>query len=96
MTSVDLREVEVIGNLENCLQKIISIVPRTYLLNDEPNYGFITNELNIDNCVFGLPDGTYPNGEPKYQTTDLSKLLPYLIGAIHELSAQVEELKARV
>jgi hypothetical protein len=35
------------------------------------------------------------NGEPKYYSLDYGKFTPYLVGAVKELSAQVEVLQAR-
>jgi hypothetical protein len=57
--------------------------------------GFIAHELQeiIPNAVFGEKDAINEDGTPDYQGVDTVKIIPYLVKAIQELKAEIEELK---
>ena len=95
-TSSDRRLKENIVNTESQLEKIKQIEVRdfNYIGNDKTTTGMIAQELNeiIPNVVVeGLEDfKRHP------WSIDYGKLTPYLIKAIQELSAEVEELKTKL
>jgi cytoskeletal protein CcmA (bactofilin family) len=99
----DLRLKENITDLEsaNILDKICSIRPVTFNYNELSGYdeatrsrrisGFIAQELME---VFPDMVGTIIKNEVEYYDTNLSNLNLYLVKAIQEQQAQIEELKA--
>jgi len=58
--------------------------------------GFIAHELQavVPEAVSGHKDAVDAEGNPEYQGVDASKLVPYLVSAVKELKARVEELEA--
>ena len=66
--------------------------------NTDKEWGFIAHELQsvVPECVTGKKDEKKADGTPKYQQVDTNLLIPLLVGAIKDLSLQVEKLTARV
>ena len=60
--------------------------------------GFIAHELQavVPEAVTGAKDAVDAEGNPEYQGVDASKLVPYLVSAVQELSARVKELEAKL
>jgi len=60
--------------------------------------GFLAHELQavIPNCVTGEKDAINEDGTPKYQQMDNSGVIPFLVKAIQEQQAIIEQLKAKV
>ena len=62
---------------------------------DENLLGFIAHEVQplVPEAVEGTKDGVDENGDPVYQSLAAAKFIPYLVGAIQQLSARVRELE---
>ena len=58
--------------------------------------GFIAHELQavVPEAVTGAKDAVDNDGNPSYQGVDASKIVPFLVAAVKELSARVEQLEA--
>ena len=58
--------------------------------------GFIAHELQavVPEAVTGAKDAVDTDGNPSYQGVDASKIVPFLVAAVKELSARVEQLEA--
>ena len=85
----------------NFVEKINDLRPVLYTetgSGDEDLLGFIAHEVQavIPNAVEGVKDAVDENGEPAYQMLYPAKFIPYLVGAVRELSARVEALEARL
>lgn len=57
--------------------------------------GFLAHELQdiLPGCVVGVKDAVDNSGKPDYQGVDYSKIVPYLIGCIQELTVRIENLE---
>lgn len=85
----------------NFVEKIKDLRPVLYteIANGDENLlGFIAHEVQavIPNAVEGAKDAVDENGEPVYQMLYPAKFIPYLVGAVRELTTRVEELEAKV
>ena len=85
----------------NFVEKIKDLRPVLYTetgSGDEDLLGFIAHEVQavIPRAVEGVKDAVDENGEPVYQMLYPAKFIPYLVGAVRELTARVEELEAKV
>jgi hypothetical protein len=98
----DYRMKKNITSMTGSLNKIKSLNPVNYNLIDiyeNPNplliEGFLAHELQeqIPNAVIGEKDAVNEDGSIKAQSVDLVKIIPYLVGAIKELTARVEALE---
>lgn len=79
------------------LDRILLLKPVTYTFkeNDVSCEGFLAHEMQevIPYGVAGIKDEIDINGKPKYQSVDLSKIVPHLVSAIQELKIEIEKLK---
>ncbi len=85
----------------NFVEKINDLRPVLYTetgSGDEDLLGFIAHEVQavIPNAVEGAKDAVDENGDPAYQMLYPAKFIPYLVGAVRELTARIEELEAKV
>ena len=82
------------------LEKIKALQPRTFTWNstNEQGTGFIADELKavVSAAVAGEADAVNEDGSVRPQSVDTSFLIVYLVQAIQELSAQVEELRGKI
>ena len=97
----DYRLKENIADLTGALDKVNSLQPKTFNYINRPettNEGFLAHELQeiVPQAVSGTKDGVDENGNPKYQGVDNAHLVPLLVGAIKELKANNDSLKARI
>ena len=99
----DYRLKENVSSMSGSLAKVTALNPVNYNVIDiypNPNpvvaEGFLAHELQeqIPNAVTGVKDAVNEDGSIKAQTVDLVKIIPYLVGAIKELTARVEALEA--
>ena len=69
---------------------------KVYPINPVLAEGFLAHELQeqIPNAVTGVKDAVNEDGSINAQTVDLVKIIPYLVGAIKELTARVEALES--
>jgi hypothetical protein len=89
------------SNEINFVEKIKDLRPVLYTetaSGDEGLLGFIAHEVQavIPNAVEGAKDAIDENGDPAYQMLYPAKFIPYLVGAVRELTARVEQLEAKV
>jgi hypothetical protein len=85
----------------NFVEKINDLRPVLYTetgSGDENLLGFIAHEVQsvIPNAVEGAKDAVDENGDPVFQMLYPAKFIPYLVGAVRELTARVEQLEAKV
>jgi hypothetical protein len=85
----------------NFVEKINDLRPVLYTetgSGDENLLGFIAHEVQavIPNAVEGVKDAVDSEGDPVYQMLYPAKFIPYLVGAVRELTARVEALEAKV
>lgn len=83
----------------NFVQKINDLRPVLYTetaSGDQNLLGFIAHEVQavIPHAVEGEKDAVDDNGDPAYQMLYPAKFIPYLVGAIRELTARIEALEA--
>jgi hypothetical protein len=62
---------------------------------DENLLGFIAHEVSphIPEAVEGEKDAVDAEGNPAYQSLAAAKMIPYLVGAVRDLSARIKELE---
>jgi hypothetical protein len=85
----------------NFVEKINDLRPVLYTetgSGDKDLLGFIAHEVQavIPNAVEGVKDAVDAEGDPVYQMLYPAKFIPYLVGAVRELTARVEQLEAKV
>ena len=100
-TTSDYRLKEVISPIQNSIDTILKLKPINFKwknTEDEYGQGFLAHELQeiIPLSVTGEKDAVNEDGSFKLQQVDHSKLVPYLVKAIQEQQAQIEELKAKI
>jgi len=89
------------GNIENALAKVESLTGFYYEANNtaqslgykvKPEVGLSAQDVDavMPEVVYAAPI------DPEYKTVDYPRLIPLLVEAIKELSAQVKELQAKV
>jgi hypothetical protein len=76
--------------------KSVNAVTFDWISSGQKGVGFIAHELQsvVPEAVTGEKDAVNADGSPNYQGVDASKLVPYLVKAIQELSAKVAALEA--
>ena len=93
----DYRLKEDIKPLTGAINRIASLKPSTYKLKETGFVceGFIAHELAevVPMAVTGAKDAVDSDGKPLYQAVDISKIVPILVAAIQELTAEVNALK---
>lgn len=98
-TSSDYRLKTSVEQLNDGLATIQQIKPRKWkwVSNESNGIGFVAHELQeiVPQAVTGEKDEIDDAGNPRYQGVDSSKLVPYLVAAVQELSAKVQALEAR-
>ena len=96
-TSSDYRLKESAKPLVGGLARVNALKPSIYKwkVNGSTGEGFIAHELAdvVPFAVTGDKDAVDADGKPAYQGVDLSKLVPILVAAIQELTAEVNALK---
>lgn len=94
-TTSDIRLKQDIQDLPNCLKTVLQASPKTFKWKSggQNDVGFIAQQLKmvVPNAVHSPPDND--DGTPGYMSVDPSKLIPYLVGAVHELNSVVESQK---
>ena len=99
-TSSDHRLKENVVPMEGALDKVAQLKPSRFNFiadTDRTVDGFLAHEVAeiVPNAVSGEKDAVDEEGNPMYQGIDHSKLVPILVGAIQELKAEIEQLKAQ-
>jgi hypothetical protein len=94
-TTSDARLKQDIRDLPNCLKTVLQASPKTFkwISSGQDDVGFIAQQLKVvvPNAVHAPPDND--DGTPGFMSVDPSKLIPYLVGAVHELNSVVESQK---
>jgi hypothetical protein len=96
-TNSDERRKENISLLSYGLSEVLKLTPKKFNFKiDEykkPYMGFIAQDI-----VDIIPESvqSYIDGEEQYYAMNYDNLVPILVKAIQELSAQIEELKAKL
>jgi hypothetical protein len=86
--------------IKDALGRIERLKPWRFAFKAEPERqvtGFLAHELSeiVPEAVQGARDGVDAAGEPIYQTVDLTRLVPLLVGAVQTLSARLIALETR-
>jgi carbonic anhydrase/acetyltransferase-like protein (isoleucine patch superfamily) len=96
----DYRLKENIKPLNNSINTLLKLKPCKFTWKQDKSYGegFIAHELQeiIPLAVVGKKDELDKDANPIYQGVDASRIVPYLVAAIQEQQAQIEELKAKI
>ena len=96
----DYRLKEDIAPLTSGISTIAALKPISYKwkLDQSDGEGFVAHELGevIPLALFGEKDAINEDGSIKPQGIDMTKIVPHLVAAIQELSAEIEALKAKV
>jgi len=96
-TSSDYRLKESVAPLNGGLARVNSLKPSTYKWksNGSEGEGFLAHELAevIPFAVTGDKDAVHKDGSIKSQGIDMSRIVPILVAAIQELTAEVNALK---
>jgi hypothetical protein len=101
-TSSDYRLKENVETASGGLSAVMAMRPVSYTWKSNPDlgndYGFIAHELQavVPNAVVGSKDAINDDGSIRAQQVDYGRLVPYLVAAIQELSAQVADLKSKL
>ena len=99
-TSSDYRLKNTIAPMTGALTKVQALKPVTYKWNidDEVGEGFIAHELAkvCPHAVTGEKDAVDENGNPVYQSIDVSFLVATLTAAIQEQQALITTLTVRI
>jgi len=82
------------------LIKILNPVSFNWINHESLNktYGFLAHELQevVPDAVMNEKDGVDEDGNPKYQSVDVSFTVPIIVSALKEAIAKIEELEARI
>ena len=96
-TSSDYRLKESVKPISGGLARVNALKPSAYKwkVDGSNGEGFIAHELaeTVPFAVTGDKDAVDADGKPTYQGVDLSKIVPILVAAIQELTAEVNALK---
>lgn len=101
-TTSDYRLKENVADFSGGLNAITALRPVTFKWKADPNgptaTGFIAHEVQavIPQAINGTKDAVDSNGQIIPQGIDNSFIVPYLVAAVKELTAEVEALKARL
>ena len=95
--SSDYRLKEAVQPLSSGLARVSALKPSIYKwkADGSSGEGFLAHELAdvVPFAVTGEKDAVDADGKPAYQGVDLSKIVPILVAAIQELTAEVNALK---
>lgn len=95
-TSSDYRLKQDCGRITNARERIKVLQPRRFIWNEDPTRqvqdGFFAHEVTpaVPEAVTGEKDAD------EMQMIDTSRLVPLLVAAVQELTAEVEQLRAEV
>jgi len=96
-TSSDYRLKESVKIISGGLARVNALKPSAYKwkVDGSNGEGFLAHELAevVPFAVTGDKDAVDADGKPAYQGVDLSKVVPILVAAIQELTAEVNALK---
>jgi len=98
----DYRLKENVVPLSNALQRFLLLKPyRFNFIDDGPDRtvdGFLAHEVQevVPEAAGGVKDQVDDDGNPVYQGTDQSKLVPLLTAALQEAIAKIETLETRL
>jgi len=99
-TTSDARLKHAVTPLTDALTTLAALRPVRGLWNidDSPFEGFLAHEVQqiVPAAVTGEPDALNEDGTIRPQGIDMSKLVPWLVGAIQELTARLEAVEAHV
>jgi len=100
-TSSDYRLKENIVPVIDGIIRLQQLKPSRFNFLTDPSKvvdGFIAHEVQsvVPEAVTGTKDEISPDGTPKYQGIDQSKLVPLLTAALQEAVAKIESLEARL
>ena len=99
-TTSDARLKHAVATLVGELAVIRALRPVRFrwLSNDSEGVGFIAQEVaeHVQGVVTGEPDAVDDKGRIVPQMIDMSRLVPWLVGALQTLAGQVETLTERV
>ena len=100
-TTSDYRIKENVVEMTGALDRVDQLKPSRFNFINDPDTtvdGFLAHEVEniIPEAITGEKDAVDDEGNPIYQGIDQSKIVPLLVGAIKELKAEIEELKARI
>jgi hypothetical protein len=98
-TSSDYRLKQDTEPIGGALERLGELKPIRFAWKADPSVkvdGFLAHEAQavVPEAVTGEKDEVDENGNPTYQGIDQSKLVPLLVAAVQELSAEVAALKA--
>ncbi len=99
-TSSDYRLKENVVEMTGALDRVAQLKPSRFNFiadTDKVVDGFLAHEVQsvVPEAITGTKDAVDEEGNPEYQGIDQSKLVPLLVGAIQELRAEIELLKAK-
>jgi hypothetical protein len=96
-TSSDVRLKHAFTPLRGALDVVRRLRPGSFFWNatDEPGEGFLAHELmrEVPLAVTGEADAVHPDGTIRPQQADYSKLVPWLVGAVQELTTRLAALE---
>ena len=99
-TSSDYRLKENVVEMTGALDRVEQLKPSrfNFIGHEEIVDGFLAHEVSdiVPEAITGEKDEVDAEGNPVYQGIDQSKLVPLLVGAIQELKAEIETLKAQI
>ena len=99
-TSSDYRLKENVVEMTGALDRVEQLKPSrfNFIGHEEIVDGFLAHEVSdiVPEAITGTKDEVDAEGNPVYQGIDQSKLVPLLVGAIKELKAEIETLKAQI
>ena len=99
-SSSDYRLKENVVEMTDALDRVSNLKPSRFnFIGEEKTVdGFLAHEVSdiVPEAISGEKDAVDEKGNPIYQGIDQSKLVPLLVGAIQELKAEIETLKAQI
>lgn len=99
-TTSDYRLKTNVEPMTGALEEVLNLKPKRFHfvddLDSKKTGGFLAHEVDVVGVVTGEKDDVDENGLPLYQQMDHSKLVPVLVGALHDLVAKCEALEARL
>jgi hypothetical protein len=99
-TSSDYRLKENVVEMTGALDRVSQLKPSrfNFISDGDTVDGFLAHEVQevVPEAITGEKDAVDEEGNPDYQGIDQSKLVPLLVGAIQELKADNDSLKARI
>jgi hypothetical protein len=100
-TSSDYRLKENVVEMTGALDRVSQLKPSRFNFiadADTTVDGFLAHEVQdiVPEAISGEKDAVDEEGNPEYQGIDQSKLVPLLVGAIKELKADNDNLRARI